>query len=372
MSDHGYEIGLQKRDLDTPCLLVDMDVVQKNITVMADFCKEHGIGLRPHAKIYKATPFFAWMQLRAGAIGITVSKLSEAEVLAAAGIRDILIANQVVGTQKVKRLVNLAAYTDIIVAVDSVDNARMISDMASLRGVEAGVLVEIDIGNNRCGVMPFEPSTMELVKTVLRLKGLKFRGIMGYDGHLALLEDKAEKERQSVEAYKTLVAVKEDLISKGIGVEIVSGGGSATYKHAASVKGLTELQAGSYIFNDSFYQENGLDEFACALTLLGTVVSRPDRQGAEDMAVLDVGRKSCSLTYGFPCMKEPAGEIYSMPQEHSRLKILDTASGLKAGDKVEIWVRDANETINLYDCIYAMRGDIVEAVLDITGRGRAK
>ncbi|NPV69636.1 MAG: DSD1 family PLP-dependent enzyme [Firmicutes bacterium] len=369
MSSHEYEVGLHKYDLDTPALLVDLAAVERNIRTMADLCRAAGISLRPHAKIYKATAVFAWMQLRAGAIGLTVSKLSEAETLAAAGIRDILIANQVVGSRKVQRLVNLAAYTDVIVAVDSYENIQMLSEMAQARAVQIGVLVEVNIGNDRCGVEPFGPAR-RMVKTILSTPGLRFRGIMGYDGHLAFVENKVEQEQRSVQAYEILVAVKNDLIESGIPVEIVSGGGSATYKSACSVHGLTELQAGTYIFNDTTYRDNGLSEFECALSVLATVVSRPDRPGAEDLAILDVGRKSISLAYGFPEVKHPRGEVFSMPQEHSRLRIQPDSPPPKIGDKVELWVKDANGTVILFDQIYAMRGDVVEAVWDLHGRGK--
>lgn len=370
MNSHEYEIGLHREELDTPALLVDLDAVEKNIQKMAAFCRSVGIQLRPHAKIYKATPAFAWMQLRAGAIGITVSKLSEAETLAAAGIRDILIANQVVGERKVLRLVNLAAYTDVIVAVDSYENVQMLAEMAQARGVTLGVLVEVNIGNNRCGVEPFGP-TCKMASTILSYPSLKFRGLMGYDGHLAFVQDKEERDKASVQAYKLLAATRDDLIRAGIPVEIVSGGGSATYQAACSVKGLTELQAGTYLFNDTTYHDNSPGDFECSLTVLATVISRPDRSGAEDLAILDIGRKSIEITYGFPEVKHPRGEIFSMPQEHSRMKIYPDSLPLRIGDKVELWVKDANGTVNLYDHIYAMRGDTVEAVWDLYGRGKA-
>jgi D-serine deaminase-like pyridoxal phosphate-dependent protein len=333
---------------------------------MAKFSQAAGISLRPHAKVYKATPVFAWMQLRAGAIGLTVSKLAEAEVLANGGIRDVLIANQVVGEQKVRRLVNLAAYTDVIVAVDSLANARQLADAAEARGVSLNVLLEINVGNDRCGVEPFEPS-LRLVREIIARPGLCFRGVMGYDGHLAFT-DAAAKYANSVECYRLLVQSADFIRQAGIPVEIVSGGGSSTYRSAAAVPGMTELQAGTYIFSDTTYRDNGLEEFRCSLSILSTVISRPERENAKDVSILDVGRKSTELTYGFPEMKCPAqGEIFSMPQEHARLRY---DGSLSVGDKVEIWVRDANGTVNLHNQIYAVRNGVVEAVWDLTGRGK--
>lgn len=370
MELHEYEVGLHKNELDTPALLMDLSIVEVNIQKMAEFAKKTGIHLRPHSKIYKATPIFAWMQIRSGAIGITVSKLSEAEVLVSGGIRDILIANQVVGDRKIIRLVNLANYSKIIVAVDSIGNIQAISRAAQQKGVEIGIVIEVNIGNDRCGVEPFK-STLELARKTVSLPGIKFRGLMGYDGHLVFVKDIKERLERSQKAYQILADTSQYLQKEGIEVEIVSGGGSCTYKAASSVKGITELQVGTYIFMDTQYRDNGgLEEFKCALSILATVISRPDRPGAEDLAILDVGRKSIDNTYGLPEVKTPTGTIFSMPQEHSRLKFDTSKSNLKIGDKVELWVRDANGTVNLYDKIYAMRGDVVEAVWDLPGRGK--
>lgn len=369
MNVHEYEVGLHKGELDTPALLVDIAAVEHNIQKMADFCNNSGVSLRPHAKIYKATPIFAWMQIRAGAIGLTVAKLSEAEVLAAAGIQDILIANQIVGHRKIQRLVNLAAYTHVMVAVDSIENVKALSKAALEKGVKLNVLVEVNIGNDRCGVEPFEPS-LKLAQMVQALPGLTFRGLMGYDGHLTFIEDLEERYKCSQQAYKILVDTSEYIRDAGVPVEIVSGGGSCTYKPAGGTKGVTELQAGTYLLMDTAYHNNGLSEFECSLTLLATVISRPERPGAEDVAILDLGRKALGLTYGFPEVKDPEGTIFSMPQEHSRLQLEKPETTLKVGDKVELWVRDANGTVNLYDKIYAIRNDIVEAVWDLQGRGK--
>jgi D-serine deaminase-like pyridoxal phosphate-dependent protein len=370
MDVHEYEVGLHKSELDTPALLADLDAVERNIQRMAGFCREHGVSLRPHAKIHKATPIVAWKQLRAGAIGITASKLSEAEVLASAGIRDILIANQVVGARKIRRMINLAASTDLIVAVDSIDNIQEVSQAAREKGTRVGVLVEVNIGNDRCGVEP--AMTLGLVQSILTLPGIRFRGLMGYDGHLAFVENLQERDQRSQAAYRILVQTRDALCQAGIAVEIVSGGGTGTYRSAAQTSGLTELQIGTYVFNDTTYHAAGLREYDLALTMLGTVVSRPKRVGAEDLVILDVGRKAMSTTSGFPEMKAPPGTIFSMPQEHSRLKLAkpEDALRLKVGDQVELWVKDANGTVNYFDQIYAMRGDRVEAVWNLGGRGK--
>ena len=202
------------------------------------------------------------------------------------------------GTRKIRRLVNLAAYTDLIVAVDSIDNVQEISRAAHEKGTPVGVLVEVNIGNDRCGVEPFA-MTLSFVQSVLALPGIRFRGVMGYDGHLAFVEDLAERHTRSQASYRILVETRDVLCQAGIAVEIVSGGGTGTYRSAAQTSGLTELQIGTHLFNDTTYRAAGLGEFDCALTMLSTVISRPKRAGAEDLAILDVGRKAMSTTYGF-------------------------------------------------------------------------
>jgi len=361
------DVGLTKYDLDTPALIADLDVVEKNAAKMANYCKAEGISLRPHTKLYKAAPFFASLQMEAGAIGMTVSKLGDAEILAAAGIKSILIANQVVGETKTRRLASLCSYADVMAAVDSIENIKMISDIASSLGTEVGLLVEAEIGNNRCGAEP-EIEAVELARAITNLPGVKFRGLMGYDGHLAFMEDPAEKERKSLACYNVLSTLKRKLISLGIPVEIVSGGGSCTYKYACKNKDLTELQAGSYLFNDTAYREKAMLDFDLALTVMATVISKKGRPGFENMAVMDLGNKSMSLAYGFPEVKSVKGEIFSMPQQHCRIRT-EAGTELKAGDKVEVWVRDANGTFNLYDHVYLARGEKIVGAVEIYGHG---
>ena len=358
---------ITKWELDTPALLIDLDAMEKNLDTMARYCRENGLNLRPHSKTYKAVPFFAWMQLKRGAVGITVSKLTEAETLAASGITSILIANQIVGETKIKRLANLCAYTDTIAAVDCLENIEMISEIASAQGVKAGLLVEVDIGNNRCGANPDE--AIELAKAITRLKGVEFRGIMGYDGHLVFLEDN-EKEARSIEAYKKLADVRKKLERMGIPVEIVSGSGSGTYKPASTVKCLTEIQAGTYIFNDTTYKNKCLPEYECVLSVMATVISKKNRPGYEDMAILNLGNKCISLNHGFPPVKSHKGEIFSMPQEHCRIRLSPENPDLNVGDSIEIYVSDSNETFNLYEHVYLVRGDLVVGKIEVYNHGK--
>jgi D-serine deaminase-like pyridoxal phosphate-dependent protein len=369
---NGNEVGLRKSEIDTPALLIDLDAMERNIRTMESFFAGKAVKLRPHVKLHKATPVLSHLQLRAaGVIGLTCAKLAEAELLGASGIKDILIANQIVGAQKIRRLVNLAAYTDVMVAVDNPENVAELSAAAQARNVKLRVLVEVNVGHNRCGVAPFGPA-MELAKAVKQAPGLRFMGLMGYDGHCSLHMDPSKREGESRKANQLLVDTAAFIEKAGLKVEIVSGSGSFTYKIAAGVKGITEIQAGTYLLMDTAFREKGIADFDCTLSVLSTVTSRPSWPGGENIAIIDVGRKQMDTILGLPEVKSPAGgTIFSMMQEHARMRLEGPALNLRVGDKIELWVRDANGTINQHNKFYALRKDIVEAVWDIPGRGRA-
>jgi len=367
MRAHEYEIGLPKNEIDTPALLIDLDIMECNLESMARYFRNVEARLRPHVKLHKATPVLAHKQLAAGAIGLTCAKLAEAELLAASGIKDILIANQIVGVRKIRRLVNLAAYADVMVAVDSAANVAQLSRAAQAKGVQIRVLVEVNIGHNRCGVAPFEPA-LALSRAVCDAPGLHYMGLMAYDGHCTIKIDPAEREAKSLEANTLLVETRRYIEQAGLLVEMVSASGTFTYKYATTLPGITEIQAGTYLLMDTTFKEKGVTDFDCALTVLGTVTSRPSWPGAADLAIIDVGRKCIETGWGLPEVKEPAGAIVaSLSQEHGRVRL--GAANLQPGDPIELWVRDANNTINLFDKFYAVRNDIVEAVWDIPGRG---
>jgi D-serine deaminase-like pyridoxal phosphate-dependent protein len=300
--------------------------------------------------------------LAAGAIGVTCAKLSEAEVMAASGIRDILIANQVVGEKKIRRLVELAAQCDIKVAVDDLNNAQDISRMASERGAQVGVLVEVNIGHNRCGVAPFAPA-LELARAISRLPGLVFQGLMGYDGHCTLKVKVEERGELSRKANRLLADTRRYLEEHGLPVSIASAGGTFTYRYAAEIEGITEVQAGTYLLMDQTFQEHGVDAFDCALSVLATVTSQPAYPGAETLAIVDTGRKSIDTSQGLPAVKNPPGcKVISLSDEHGRVSFAGAKARLEIGDKIELWLRDANATINLFDRFYAVKDGVVEDV----------
>ena len=209
-------IGTSKSDLDTPALCLDIEAVEANIQRMADYFRDGPVRLRPHAKTHKC-PTLARMQLAAGAIGITCAKLGEAEVLAAAGIKDILIANQIVGAGKIARLVNLAAYTEVMVAVDDAANVAELDAAAQAKGVRLRVVIEVDIGMGRCGVQPGEPA-LALARQIVAASGLRFEGVMGYEGHTIFHPDPEERRALTEPSVKLLVDTADLLRRHGIPV----------------------------------------------------------------------------------------------------------------------------------------------------------
>lgn len=357
-------IGMHKRDLETPALLLDIEAAERNLQRMLRFLNERGVRLRPHVKLHKATPALAHMQMDAGAIGMTCAKVSEAEVLVKAGIRDILIANQIIGGVKIERLIALARIADVKSAVDSPEGVMALSAAAARAGVTLGVLIEVNIGHNRCGVAPFAPA-LDLARQIIAAPGLELRGIMGYDGHCTLKVTESEREGLSRAANALLAEARRYLEAHGVPIEIVSASGTFTYRFAADTPGITEVQAGTYLLMDTGFYDHGVREFEPALTVLTTVISRPTYPGANGLAVIDTGAKSVSLALGAPAVRHPAGVTFvSLSDQHGRVRAGEDAP-LPIGDKVELWVRDANGTINHFNRFYVVRGDHVEAVWEI-------
>jgi D-serine deaminase-like pyridoxal phosphate-dependent protein len=354
-------IGSPKASLDTPTLCLDVAALERNIARMASFLSDKPAGLRPHAKTHKC-PTIAWMQLRAGAIGITCAKLGEAEVMARAGIRDILIANQVVGPTKIARLVQLAATTEVMVAVDNVHNAAQIAEAAAAKGVRQRVLLEVEVGMGRCGVLPGEPA-LALAQEVARMPGLRLEGIMGYEGHAVMIGDMDERRRVAEGAMAQLVATHATLLAHGLPCGIVSGGGSGTHAITGCYPGITEIQAGSYATMDAKYHEVGIP-FEYALTIQAQVISVHG-----DTAVIDAGMKTMTHEFGMPLVIRPEGwALTKLSEEHGTLERKGGAP-LRPGDLVELVPSHGCTTINLHDAYFVTRDNVVEAVWPIAARG---
>jgi len=353
-----------KSDIDTPALLIDLDAMERNIAKMAKYFRGVKAKLRPHAKTHK-TPIIAHKQIQAGARGITCAKLGEAEVMVAAGIRDILIANQVVGRQKIERLMRLAKHSDVVVAVDDPRNARDLSEAALRVGTKLNILIEVNVGMDRCGVEPGKP-TLVLARNVLKLPGLRFRGVMGYEGHTVFMEPFEKRREECTKAMKLLIGTRDTLEDAGIGVEIVSAGGTGTYNISGEYPGVTEIQAGSYVLLDSKYKTI-VPEFECALTVLTTVISKP----TSDRAIVDMGMKAVTSEFGVPQPKGVKGvELIRLSEEHGKLQLKNPSTSINVCDKLEFVPTHCCTTINLHDRFYGVRGDRLEAIWGISGRGK--
>ncbi len=357
--------GASIAELDTPALLIDLDVLQSNIERMASFFRGKAAHLRPHVKSHKI-PEIARMQVAASAPGVCAAKVGEAEAMVDGGIADVLIANQVVGDAKIARLMDLAERARMSVAVDNADNVAALSRAARDRGVTIGVFVEVDVGMNRCGVNDAEEA-LALARRVVDAKGLEFLGLMGYEGHVISIKDDADKRADACRAAMAKVTGAADYVrSHGVPVPNVTGGGTMSYDISGVYPGVTEIQAGSYALMDINFRNMG-SPFRCAMSLLTTVLSVP-RKG---VAILDAGMKSITHEFGLPEVKDRADlKLARLAEEHGRLEVSDDGA-LRLGDKVELLPSHGCTTVNLHDRAYAVRDGCVEEVWAITGRGKS-
>lgn len=357
-------LGAHLADVDTPALVIDLEAFERNLVRMAEWSRQTGCAVRPHAKAHK-TPLIARKQLDAGAIGITCSKLGEAEVLVAGGIGGILISSEVVGPAKVSRLISLARHADLIVVVDDLANARDLSDAAVAAGLQLRVLVEVDVGQNRCGVQPGTPAA-DLAARLAALPGLRFAGLQGYEGHLQSVVTLDERRTRCLAAMERLLETRRILETRGLVAPIVSTAGTGTHAFAGPLDGVTEVQPGSYIFMDCAYRRLEAIPYESSLSVLTTVVSR--QRGGD--VIVDAGYKSLSTDGGMPVPRDRPELTYAPAgDEHGRI----SGEALPApGDKLAIVPSHCDTTVNLYDQFVAVRAGRVEAVWQIPGRGRVQ
>lgn len=355
---------MKKDDLETPALLLDIDALQSNIRMMADYLKNKPVKLRPHAKCHK-TPIIAHMQVKAGAKGIAVAKLGEAEVMANSGINDVYIANQVVQTSKLERLAALNEYSTVSVAVDNPTVVETLSKIAVKKNVNVKVILEVDVGLNRCGVPPGKAAA-DLAKKIVKSKGLIFEGVMGWEGHAAFVADLNKRKEECRRCYKKLIETVKEIKGKGIEVNTVAAGGTTSFSIAAEYPGINEINPGSYIFMSLMHRLEGVP-FKHSLSVLTTVVSR----SAKDRAIIDGGVQTFSTFWSYPKPKDFEWiEVKALHMEHGILKLKDPNIDLKVGDKIEFIPAYPDTTINLHDKFYIVRGNNVEATWKIGARGR--
>jgi D-serine deaminase-like pyridoxal phosphate-dependent protein len=359
-------------EIETPALLIDLDILEKNIATMKDKMAGKRASFRPHAKAHKS-PFVAHKQIRSGAIGVTCQTIDEAEAMALNGIQDILLTNMIVTPSKIKRVLNLLAHSKIAVTVDNEDNIRAIASEAVKNGRALDLVVEINVGQNRTGVSPGR-AALDLALEISKHPYLRFKGLMGYEGHLQCsIPDFEERKKKTKEAIAPLIETKDMIIDAHIPVEIVTAGGTGTYNITSDIEGVTEIQPGSYVTMDHRYRmiDTCGRDFGCSLSLLTTVVSRP----SSDRAVIDLGWKSVGLEYqiigwqGMPEAKGVEGITYSPGgDEHGLLKLKGTSQDLRIGNKIEFIPAHCDSALNLYSKFYGIRKGEVEAICQITRR----
>jgi D-serine deaminase-like pyridoxal phosphate-dependent protein len=293
--------------------------------------------------------------------------LSEAEVMAAAGIKDILIANEVVGPQKITRLVHLQRQADVKVAVDSEANVAAIGRAASEIGAEVGVVVEVDTGMNRAGVQPGQ-AALDLSRLVHQTNGLRYMGLMAWEGHAVAMTDPAEKRATVDQAIRALADTASLCREAGLPVQIVSGGGSGTYKLSTELPGLTEIQAGGAIFCDTRYRAWGVDTRP-ALFIQAVVTSRP----TPDRIIIDAGFKSMPGWHGAPEAVGLSGvKAIRTSAEHGTILLEEPNDRIRVGDLLDFIVGYGDSTVLLHDHLYGVRNGRVEVVWEITGRGKLR
>jgi len=360
-------IGRSLDELDTPALLVDLDVLDANIGRIAAACRSNGVRWRPHMKGAGA-PAIAHRMILAGASGITCAKLGEAEALADAGLADILVANQIVGAQKIARLVDLARRAAVIVAVDDPDQVAVLGAAARRAGIRLRVHVEVDIGLHRAGVSPGAP-VVDLARAIAGEPGLELLGVMGWEGHAARIPDPGEKRRTAAHAIGLLTGSAAACRAAGLPIPVVSCGGTGTYPVAVGEAGVTEIQAGGGVLSDVRYRTvMGIDH-PYALTVLTTVTSRPN----SGRIVCDAGKRSMSSDGAVPL---PIGlgptRSVVLSAEHTTIELESPSAEPRVGAHVEFVVGQGDTTVHLHDEVYGVQGRRVEAVWPVLARARTR
>ncbi|MBM3794101.1 MAG: DSD1 family PLP-dependent enzyme [Acidobacteria bacterium] len=365
MSANESAIGLAADALETPALVLDLDAYRRNVRRMAEYITgRHGLHWRPHMKGQKAPPL-ALEAVKAGAIGVTCATLYEAEAMAAAGVASILIANQIVGERKLDRLARLAQRTPgVIAATDSLTHARMLAAAVARAGGALQVLIEVNVGMNRCGIAPGE-ATVELAGEIhTALPSLRLAGLMGWEGHVLSFDDPTKQARID-EAMTALTSSAGACRAAGIPIGIVSSSGSGTFRMAAPLPGITEVQAGGGVFSDLNYQKWGLTEHEFALTVLTRVVSRP----ATDRVIVDGGFKTMSVQHGLPKPQGLAIKNLALSAEHGTLELAESSPEQPAiGSLVSFIPGYTDSTVCLHDEMCVVEGGRLVAVWPIPGR----
>jgi D-serine deaminase-like pyridoxal phosphate-dependent protein len=367
------EACMHFRELSTPALMIDLDVVERNLDRMARMCREQGVGLRPHTKTHK-TPEVARLQLDRGAVGLTVAKVGEAEVMAQAGFDEILVAYPVLGREKLQRLANLARERKILVSLDDERTAREFSEALQESGASAGALVEFDVGYHRCGLPP-GAKCVELAAKIEKLPGLVFRGLMTYFGNVWGTAE--ERRREATEVDARVAQALEAFKAPGIKVEIVSGGSTPSAEFAHLVRGLTEIRPGTYVYNDlNTYHQGACKLEDCAARVVTTVVST----AVPGRAILDAGSKTFSSDllragpssgYGL-VVEAPDAPLIKLNEEHGHVDTAKSPHRFQVGDVVTVIPNHVCTCVNMQDEVFLVRDEQVVGCWKVAARGKTR
>ena len=355
-------------DIDTPALVADLDVFERNLDLMANAVRGAGVVLRPHAKAHKC-PDIAHAQIERGAVGICCQKVGEAEAFVATGIRDVLVTNEIVGPAKLARLAEMAKKAKVGVLADDAANVRHIGAAARAAGVSIDVLVEIDVGANRCGAAPGAPAAA-IAQVIARTPALSFRGIHAYHGAAQHLRAPEERRAAIARAVALARETRAAIEAAGVPCPTLTGAGTGTWQHERDSGVYTEVQPGSYVFMDADYQKNALapdqHHFEQSLFVLATVMSAPVRE----RAIVDAGLKAFAFDSGPPLVYGAQGLTYAKASdEHGVLAVASDARPPVIGDRLWLVPGHCDPTVNLYDWIVGVRGTRVECLWPVAARG---
>jgi 3-hydroxy-D-aspartate aldolase len=368
-------VGAALAAVDTPALLIDLDAFERNLARLADFAKGAGVRLRPHSKTHKS-PDIAARQVALGAIGVCCQKVSEAEVMVAGGIGDVMVSNEVAGAAKLDRLAALAGKAKITVCTDDIANVDEIEAAAAKAGTTINVLVEIDVGGRRCGVPAGAPA-VRIAEQIARSPHLRFAGLQAYYGSAQHMREADERRQAIARAVAQVKETLRGLEAVGLAATTISGAGTGTYENEAASRIYTELQAGSYIFMDADYARNKradggvFDTFEHALFVYASVMSAP----VPERAVVDAGLKALAIDSGMPLPWKMPGAVYHRPSdEHGILDLSASQAKPRRGDKVLLVPGHCDPTVNLHDWYVGIRGigsanAKVECIWPVAARG---
>jgi len=374
----GYDVpalpGMDEADIQTPCLILDLDALERNIKKMGDYAKAHGMRHRTHGKMHKSVDVQKLQESLGGAIGVCCQKVSEAEVFARAGIKDVLVSNQVTDLAKIDRLARMPKLgARVLCCVDDPDNVANLSAAAVKHGTQIECLVEIDCGAGRCGVTTTQ-DVVNIAKLIDAAEGLKFAGIQAYQGAMQHMDKYEDREAKLGLAVAQVGDAVQGLKAQGLECDIVGGGGTGSYYFESNSGVYNELQCGSYAFMDADYgrilDKDGkrIDqgEWENALFILTTVMSH----AKADKAIVDAGLKAQSVDSGLPTIFGRDDVTYmKCSDEHG--VVGDPDGVLKVNDKLKLVPGHCDPTCNVHDWYVGVRGGKVETLWPVSARGKA-